>query len=139
MRDTSFGVIPLKKRKGGWYVLLIRHSNGKFWAFPKGHSEKGETPLQAASRELQEETGLTVLSVLFEQTLHETYRFTQGKHLIEKTVIYFVAEVKGRVHLQVSEVEASQWVKLAEAENVITFPESKFICRQVISLLQKLT
>ncbi|HFQ8053607.1 TPA: NUDIX domain-containing protein [Pseudomonas putida] len=38
-------------------VLLVRRKGGK-WNFPGGVIELGETPQQAATRELEEETGL---------------------------------------------------------------------------------
>lgn len=42
-------------------VLLVQRKtqpNAGWWGFPGGHVELGETALQAASRELQEETGV---------------------------------------------------------------------------------
>jgi 8-oxo-dGTP pyrophosphatase MutT (NUDIX family) len=135
--EHSFGVLPLKKFKGEWHVLLINHRKGGFWAFPKGHSENEETPIEAATRELTEETGLTISRLIFEETLNESYHFTRDKQLIAKTVTYFIAEVKGHVQLQAEEVYESKWVKLSEAESYITFPESRSICRQVNSWMQK--
>lgn len=44
----------------GRVLLLMRRKdsdNGGTWAFPAGHVEEGETPLQAASRESEEEIG----------------------------------------------------------------------------------
>lgn len=38
-------------------VLLIRHQNGS-WVFPKGHIDAGETALQTALREVEEEAGI---------------------------------------------------------------------------------
>lgn len=40
----------------GW-VLILRHRRGE-WVFPKGHIDPGETPLQAALREVAEEAGV---------------------------------------------------------------------------------
>lgn len=136
IQETSFGIVPLKNINGDWHVLLIKHSKGEYWAFPKGHREEGETPFQAAARELLEETGLSVAQVLFEEIFSETYQFRRESTLIEKTVVYFAAEVKGEMALQSSEVSESRWIKWKEAEQVITFPQSKSICHQVMSLLK---
>nr|MDA8188223.1 NUDIX domain-containing protein [Dehalococcoidales bacterium] len=39
-------------------IFLLHKPNGE-WVMPKGHLESGETPEQAAVREVLEETGLT--------------------------------------------------------------------------------
>lgn len=44
-------------------LLMIEREDGHGWALPGGHVEPGETGLQAAIRELAEETGLSPSSV----------------------------------------------------------------------------
>lgn len=46
--------------RGVRYVLLIEREDGQGWAMPGGAIESGETPYQAALRELTEETGLII-------------------------------------------------------------------------------
>lgn len=40
-------------------VLMVKNPEG-MWGFPKGHREDNETPIEAAIRETQEETGIIV-------------------------------------------------------------------------------
>jgi ADP-ribose pyrophosphatase YjhB (NUDIX family) len=44
-------------------VLLVSQ-HGTSWSLPKGHLEEGETPLDAARREIREETGVTRLELV---------------------------------------------------------------------------
>ncbi len=44
-------------------VLLVSQ-HGTSWSLPKGHLEAGETPLEAALREIREETGVTRLELV---------------------------------------------------------------------------
>ena len=41
-------------------VLLLKRTDKPYWAFPGGHLEGGEQPLQGMQREIEEETGLKV-------------------------------------------------------------------------------
>jgi len=45
---------------GNRHLLMVERGDGYGWAVPGGHVEPGETGLEAAIRELAEETGLTV-------------------------------------------------------------------------------
>ena len=43
--------------------VLVVSQYGTSWSLPKGHLEEGETPLEAALREIREETGVTQLEL----------------------------------------------------------------------------
>jgi bis(5'-nucleosidyl)-tetraphosphatase len=133
--EQSFGIIPLQKQAGEWHVLLVRLHSGGHWSFPKGHGEKGETPLQTAERELQEETALIVRRYLSDIPIHEHYQFSfKGNH-INKTVTYFLAEVVGDVIPQPEEIAECQWMLLPAALQALTFPEAKKICQKAMDIL----
>lgn len=48
-------VVMITRYKGEW--VFIRHKDRQTWELPGGHIDPGETPTQAACRELFEETG----------------------------------------------------------------------------------
>lgn len=56
--ERQAGAITFRPAEGGPEVLLIRSSSGRHRIFPKGTIEPGETPEQAAVRELREEGGV---------------------------------------------------------------------------------
>lgn len=132
IQEASFGIIPLKKEKNQWYVLLILHKGGRHWAFPKGRSDPGETPLESARRELKEETGLTIKELLQEEPLTEQYKFRRKGSIVVKTVQYFPALVEGEVCLQPEEIQDSKWVLLKEADQHLTFRAARQMCQMVI-------
>lgn len=135
-KDFSYGIIPLRLVEGTWQVLLVQHINGHYWAFPKGHAEQGESPSQAAVRELKEETGLEVLEFLPLEITPEHYNFTHQGELIEKTVAYFVAKVGGEISMQTEELEGVVWVPLSEASDRVTYENSREIARFVAQHLR---
>ena len=47
-------------KKSGKYALVQGRHTGK-WSFPKGHSNKGEKPIECTLREVAEETGIDKL------------------------------------------------------------------------------
>jgi len=134
-QDESFGVVPLCRPRGRWEVFLIKHRHGRYWGFPKGHAEAGETPQVTAARELKEETNLDVLRFLTGKTFMERYNFVIEGTRVFKRVYYFLAEVGGEVQLQKHEVSDGVWLPLDQALQRLTHPEGRMILSQVSAFL----
>jgi 8-oxo-dGTP pyrophosphatase MutT (NUDIX family) len=134
VQDFSFGIVPLRQDHGIWEVFLVQHRAGH-WTLPKGHAEGVETPLEAANRELFEETGLIVAELLFVEPLYERYMFRVRGQLIEKTVAYFLATVTGAVQLQQEEIRDGRWEYLHQAAGRVTFSGTKALLEKTIELL----
>ena len=137
-QEESFGIIPLSKANGRWEVFLIQHHRSGYWGFPKGHAEAGETPEEAAFRELKEETNLEPIQILYKKPLQERYSFLLEGRRIFKTVLYYIAEVKGQVILQKQEIHDGRWLPIPEAFAQVTHQEGKAILSQVEKLLPNL-
>ncbi len=58
-------------------TLLLRAYH--HWDFPKGIREKGEEPLEAAVREVREETGIGDLDFHWDERFIETGPYSRGK------------------------------------------------------------
>lgn len=136
--EESFGVIPLRKKDGVWEVFIIQHSKGHYWGFPKGHAEDDETPIEAAYRELKEETNLDPISALRTDPFVEQYQFTLRGERISKRVSYFLTEVIGEVILQNAEISNGIWLPVEEAIEKVTHSEGKSILTQVVIILEKI-
>ena len=134
-QDQSFGIIPVYKQGKETLVFLLRHLSG-YWGFPKGHPNPGETPLQTATRELFEETGLHVKEVLSEKMLGEKYSFRVEGKTIHKTVQYFIASVFSQeVVIDRKEAREGRWVDINAAPMYLTFKEAQRICREACQAL----
>jgi bis(5'-nucleosidyl)-tetraphosphatase len=133
-QDNAAGVIVFHRGAAGcrFLLLLSRLTKRPIWEFPKGGVDAGETLLEAALRELQEETGLTSPNIRlipdFERIEH--YRFTVGKArertLVQKQVTYFLAEALHQ-DVQVSTAESLEfaWLELEEALRRIRYAERR--------------
>jgi 8-oxo-dGTP pyrophosphatase MutT (NUDIX family) len=135
--DAAYGMIPVLPVRGETprrYLLILHHKG--HWGFPKGHKDgDDETDLQAALRELREETGLDGVPVVPEISLRESYQFVTREGIsIEKTVTYFVAPLTDSdppmIQIQAAELADYGWYTFAESLERITFEASRGILRQ---------
>jgi ADP-ribose pyrophosphatase YjhB (NUDIX family) len=104
----------------------LKDAPGKriLWSLPKGHIEEGETPEEAALREVQEETG--IVSVIEKSLGVIDFWFMAGGMRIHKTVHHFLFRENGGVlAAQESEVDEVAWFPLAEIVDRLAYPDEK--------------
>ena len=118
----AYGIIPIQGKK----ILIIRHVNGGHWGFPKGRGEAGETPLESATRELFEETGLRIVRILSPDPSIE--------ERTNKLIYFFLALVEGALSFQAEEILEGQWVSLEDLVEKLTYPEAKAVGEKLRNL-----
>ncbi|HMZ55088.1 MAG TPA: NUDIX domain-containing protein [Nitrospira sp.] len=115
-------------------VLLIRVSDIKgrpVWSFPKGRLDAGETPAQAAVREVMEETGWCCR---IEADLSTTeYWFQREGRRFRKTVVWFKMVPLERSGVPDGEVEEVEWVEREEALRRLTYPSDVQLLSQALA------
>jgi putative (di)nucleoside polyphosphate hydrolase len=75
MQTTTCGVLVTD----GKNLLICHPTNGRSWDIPKGRRDEGETDVNAAVRELSEETGLHVTADELEHL--GVYEYKKSKRL----------------------------------------------------------
>ena len=103
----SSGVVVARNTGDGWMTLLLRAFH--HWDFPKGIVEPDEEPLQAALREVEEETGVDDLVFEWGDRFFETGPYSRGK-----VARYYIASTrKENVEMGISpetgEPEHHEW------------------------------
>ncbi len=104
----------------------LKDATGKriLWSLPKGHIEEGETPEEAALREVQEETG--IVSVIEKSLGVIDFWFMAGGKRIHKTVHHYLfRENGGLLAAQESEVDEVAWFPLTEIVDRLAYPDEK--------------
>ena len=122
----SAGLVPYHRAEGEPRLLLLWNSFFEQWQFPRGGVEQGETDLECALREFQEETCLPIRQL--HQDIHCTLRYVARIRCyeVERTVVYFLAEVEpGQVCLGQDDLCDYRWATLDQAQELLadTSPE----------------
>lgn len=73
----SCGIVLARPTGDGYRTLLLRAFH--HWDFPKGLREAGEEALEAATREVQEETGIETIEFKWDERFIETGPYSRGK------------------------------------------------------------
>jgi 8-oxo-dGTP pyrophosphatase MutT (NUDIX family) len=95
------------------FLLTTAKRRPDHWVLPKGHIDPGESPEEAAVREVAEETGVTAAA---ERVLGRTTIVFDG---VEQRVVFFLMRFisQGPAH----EGRSMLWLPGPEAERQVTF------------------
>lgn len=151
MSVHSAGILMFKRHR--WLELFLVHPGGPLWinrdegawSIPKGLFEKNETPIEAAKREFNEETGFTPKGELIElgqlkmpsgKVIHAwaLEQDVEASHLVSNNFSMEWPKGSGVIR-EYPEVDRGEWFDLSQARLKISKGQSGFIDR-LLELLQ---
>ena len=136
--EISAGGVVVRSTGSGHEVCLI--SDGRYWGFPKGQVEPGETPEQAALREISEETGIRRDILTLREPMPSSeyaYRRRDSGRLIFKRVYHFLVVVPEGTVLRPdpAEIAEADWLGFDDARARLSFRSSVAILDAARNLL----
>jgi 8-oxo-dGTP pyrophosphatase MutT (NUDIX family) len=132
IKQSSAGVVIYRIANNGERTyLLLQYPRGS-WDFAKGKLKNDEAWKTAASRELKEETGLTIpLRNDFEHSYSYTFNDSRGNK-VEKTILFFIAEAPYEAEINLSQEHVDYlWLSYLQARMQLDFPNIKNLLDQV--------
>jgi 8-oxo-dGTP pyrophosphatase MutT (NUDIX family) len=122
-RLTHAGGVVRRDGRSGAHFLLVRASRPPFdWVIPKGHIEAGETPEEAACREVAEEAGVQADVA---EAVGDLRFEARGREI---RVRYFA--MRYRADVPAAEDREMRWCSLAECEQLLGFEDAREMVRR---------
>lgn len=104
------------------------------WSLPKGHLEEGETPEDAAVREVEEETGIRGRILAPLGTID--FWFIADNRRIHKTVHHYLFEAfGGELSDEDAEVVEVEWVPLSDLRTRLAYADERRLLDRLPDLL----
>jgi mutator protein MutT len=135
--EVSAGGVVVRAGETIVIVPTRRDANGnRVLALPKGHVDPGETPEQAAARELREEAGVD--GELVEKLGDVRYYYQRSGRRIHKQVTFFLFRYSGGDPADHDdEVEEARWLELSEASTALTYPGEREMVERAMSAIAR--
>jgi len=139
--QVSAGGVAVRQRDGQAEVAIVLMIPERRWQLPKGVIDPGETPEQAALREVREEAGINCKLVepleIIEYWFFGNYDGTRKRY--HKFVHFFLMDYEsGDVADHDHEVAEARFVSFEQAEKMLAFKDEKRmleLARQLVNSL----
>lgn len=159
VREISSGGVVVRNKDGAWTVAVIEPRGDSFaktspakrggravsktvLCLPKGLVDPGEKALDAALREVKEETGITAELVTKLADIKYMYvrTWSDGERVFKIVSFYLLRYLSGEIdHISEDmrvEVARALWVPLADAPKMLAYKGEKQMARQALEYVK---
>ena len=118
IENMSCGVVVVRETDEGWLTIFLRAYHN--WDFPKGLREDGEETIEAAVREVGEETGIADLQFNWGDRFMDTGPYNKGKVSRYYLAITETEEIEMGISPELGRPEHNEyrWVSFDEAHDL---------------------
>lgn len=136
-REISAGGVVVR---GEQVVVIVptrlAGDGSRVLALPKGHVDPGESPLQAATREVREETGILAEPVC--ELGESRYWYRRDGRAVPKTVTFYLfAHISGDTEDHDDEVLEVRWIDLRDALTELSYEGERAMVELALAQLRK--
>jgi 8-oxo-dGTP pyrophosphatase MutT (NUDIX family) len=124
---AAAGGVVVREGEGGPEVTVIHRPKYMDWSLPKGKLEEGEGWLEAALREVEEETGFRCEASI--ELPRVSYLDRKGRR---KLVRYWLMRPVDGEFESHGEVDELRWVGGDEADELLTYPHDRELVRKAL-------
>jgi ADP-ribose pyrophosphatase YjhB (NUDIX family) len=130
--ETAGGVVINKNGE-----ILVVSSNNNAWSLPKGHIDEGEGAMEAAKREIAEESGIKELVLVKPLSSYKRFRIGKGgvgEDKNEFKTIHMFLFKTNEMELAPSDPHnpEARWVKKEEVSALLTHPKDKEFFNRIL-------
>ena len=131
---TEYSAGGIVRNRGN--ILIVFQKSTRTWAFPKGHIELNENELEAARREIFEETQVDNLCLI--KRLGSYVRPTKKSATVIKHITMFLFETEEReIAPQSSDVSECVWRDLEEVRALLSYKEDLDFFEKILTRLPR--
>ena len=158
VREISSGGVVVRKKDGAWWMAAIelpvaeQAAEGRagkpgakakaILCLPKGLVDPGEKALEAALREVREETGITAVPVTKLADIRYVYvrSWGDGERVFKIVSFYLLRYESGRIDNVTEamriEVARARWVRLEDGPKLLAYRGEKQMARKALEYVE---